>query len=114
MKKPWKPKKGRCKMVLRGDIGMEESCNMTMCALVRRFTYRAMRRKGIIGWVANTWSPLLGYTPKSMILTWGWYCFIFKTPKDSMKVLQDTWVLNGGSLMLKRWRVGFDPASKYF
>jgi hypothetical protein len=49
-----------------------------------------------------------------MILIRGWFCFIFRTPEDSMKILQETWILNGGSLMLKRWRVGFDPVTEYF
>jgi hypothetical protein len=31
VKKPWKPKKGRHKMVLGGDVGMEELCNLAMC-----------------------------------------------------------------------------------
>jgi hypothetical protein len=43
VKKPGKLKKGRRKMVLAGDIGLEESCNLAMCALVGKFTYRAMR-----------------------------------------------------------------------
>jgi hypothetical protein len=93
----------------RGDLQI-----VHVCALVGRFTYRALSRQGILDWVSNTWSPLLGYTPETMIQTRGWYCFIFNSPKDSMRILQATWVLKGGSLMLKIWRVGFDPAIEYF
>ena len=44
----------------------------------------------------------------------GWFCFIFRTPEDSIKILQETWIVNGCNLMLKTWRVGFDPVSEYF
>jgi hypothetical protein len=85
-----------------------------MCALVGRFTYRAMHDKvSRVGW-RTLGLRCLGYAPKTVTLTRGWYCFIFRSPEDSMKVLQDTWVLNGGSLMLKIWRVGFDPVSGVF
>jgi hypothetical protein len=57
---------------------------------------------------------MLGYSPELVTLTRGWYCFIFNTPEDSMKVLGKTWIINGGSLMLKRWRVSFDPTTDYF
>jgi hypothetical protein len=57
---------------------------------------------------------LLGYSPELVTLTRGWFGFIFKSPEDTMKVLEKTWVINGGSLMLKRWRVSFDSTNDYF
>jgi hypothetical protein len=42
--KPWKLKKGKHRMVLGGDIGLEETCNLALCMLVGRFTYRAIYR----------------------------------------------------------------------
>jgi hypothetical protein len=101
-------------MVLGEYVGMEEVCTLAMCALVGRSTYRALGRLDITSWVEATWNSLLGYTPEMVILTRGWYSFIFKTPEDSSKILQNTWVVNGGSLMLKRWRLGFEPVSEYF
>jgi hypothetical protein len=42
VKKSWKRKKGRKKMVLRGEVGLDESCNLAMCVLVGKFNYRKM------------------------------------------------------------------------
>jgi hypothetical protein len=40
--------------------------------------------------------------------------FVFKTPEDSTKILENLWVFEGDSLMLKRWRLKFDPTTEYF
>jgi hypothetical protein len=40
--------------------------------------------------------------------------FVFKTPEDSESVLTKFWSFDGGSLMLKRWRLGFNPVTEYF
>jgi hypothetical protein len=47
-------------------------------------------------------------------LTQGWYGFRFINPKDTIPILENLWVLDGNSVMLKRWRVNFDPAREYF
>jgi hypothetical protein len=33
---------------------------------------------------------------------------------DVVKILYRIWPFDGGSLMLKRWRISFDPAHDYF
>jgi hypothetical protein len=40
--------------------------------------------------------------------------FICKTPEDASLLLKNFWVLGGSSLMLKRWRVEFDPQTEHF
>jgi len=40
--------------------------------------------------------------------------FYFLSLKDLVKILSDIWLCHGGSLMLKNWRVSFDPAKDYF
>jgi hypothetical protein len=112
--KSWKPNKVKHMMVLGGDIGLEQSCNLALCALVGRLSYRTMCRQSLLEWVSVTWDPLLGYTPEVMTLSRGWFGFIFKSPEDTLEVLGKLWVINGDNLMLKRWRVSFDPTTDYF
>jgi hypothetical protein len=44
----------------------------------------------------------------------GWMGFICKTLEDASLLLNRFWVLGGSSLMLKRWRVAFDPLTEHF
>jgi hypothetical protein len=44
-----------------------------------------------------------------MTLSRGWFGFIFKSPEDTLVVLDKLWVIDGNNLMLKCWRVCFDP-----
>jgi hypothetical protein len=110
----WNPKKGRQKMVLGGDVVLEDACKLAMCSLVGRFTYREMGRLGLTIWMTKTWKPLLGYTLEMVTLIRGWFCFIFRTLEYSIKKLQETWIVNGGSLMIKIWRLQFESMSEYF
>jgi hypothetical protein len=101
-------------MVLGGDVGLEDACKLEMCALLGRFTYRVMGQFGIMSWMTKKWQSLVGYTLETVTLIRRWFCFSFRTPEDSINILQETWIVNGGSLMLIIWRVEFDPVSKYF
>jgi hypothetical protein len=65
-------------------------------------------------WVNVHWSPLLGYKPDVFYLTKGWFGFHFKQIEDTELILGKVWTFDGGSLMIKRWRVSFDPAHDYF
>jgi hypothetical protein len=47
-------------------------------------------------------------------LTNGWMGFIFKSPEDASLLLNKFWVLGKSTLMLKRWRVAFDPQTEHF
>jgi hypothetical protein len=40
--------------------------------------------------------------------------FVFKNPADSASILGGFWPIDEGSLMLKRWRLGFNPATEFF
>jgi hypothetical protein len=40
--------------------------------------------------------------------------FICKTPEDSALLLAQRWVIGGCSLMIKRWRLDFNPEMEYF
>jgi hypothetical protein len=35
--KAWKPKKTRCRLVIGMDVGLEETCQLSLCALVGKF-----------------------------------------------------------------------------
>jgi hypothetical protein len=48
------------------------------------------------------------------LLPRGWSGFVFKCPEDSELVLNKFWSFDGGSLMLKRWCLSFNPTTKYF
>jgi hypothetical protein len=43
-----------------------------------------------------------------------WLGFICKSLEDASLLLAKRWLNGGSSLMIKRWRVAFDPATKYF
>jgi hypothetical protein len=110
----WKPKKARRKLVMGMHIGLEESCNLALCALVGRLAYQSRCSSTIDEWVQRFWKPLLGYTPEILSLSRGWMGFMFKNPKDSETVISKFWSFDGGSLMIKMWRLSFNPETEYF
>jgi hypothetical protein len=96
------------------DIGLTEACNLALCALVGRVAYKQNCKQKLEDWMESTWKPILGYLPKFHQLQHGWLGFIFKSMEDSALILRDFWPIDGGSLMLKRWRLGFNPATEFF
>jgi hypothetical protein len=52
--------------------------------------------------------------PEIRYLTKGWYGFICKSPEDSARLLAKRWVVGRSSMMIKRWRLAFNPETKYF
>ena len=112
--KIWKPTRRHPKLILGMDIGLSEACNLALCALVGRLAYKEKCKQKVEDWVATCWKPLLGYLPKIHLLQHGWLGFIFKTPEDSALIQGRFWAFGGGSLMLKRWRLGFNPSSEFF
>jgi hypothetical protein len=98
-------------MVLGMDIGLEDSCSLTMCALVGRLAYRFLCKLSVMEWMQATWEPILGYSSELLTLPRGWFGFVFKTPKDTVRILDNFWAFEGGSLILKRWRLKFDPST---
>jgi hypothetical protein len=114
VKKLWLPNRARRKMVLGDDLGLEEVVNLALNALVGRFSYRSHCTTPLLTWMKSNWSPLLGYTPELFFLPRGWFGFSFHSTDDVVKILGRLWPFDGGSLMLKRWRISFDPAQDYF
>jgi hypothetical protein len=62
-KKLWNSNRSKRRMVMGADIGLEETCNLALCALVGRLSYRSLCKKSLPAWVMSTWTPLLGYAP---------------------------------------------------
>jgi hypothetical protein len=110
----WKPNKRIRRMVLGLDVGLEETCRLAMCGLVGRLSYSYLVDSPVRGWITKSWVPILGYEPEMFVLTKGWMGFVCKTPEDADLLLNKFWVIGGNTLMLKRWRVAFDPCTEYF
>jgi hypothetical protein len=87
---------------------------MALCSLVGRLSYKHLCTTDLDVWMEKTWRPLLGYVPSLSHLGRGWIYFQFKSPKDSTSILECLWTLDDSSLMLKHWRVIFDPSQDYF
>jgi hypothetical protein len=47
-------------------------------------------------------------------LSKGWLGFLCNCPEDVATLLDGIWVNGKNSLMLKRWRIAFNPETKYF
>jgi hypothetical protein len=87
---------------------------MALCGLVGRVSYHYLAQEPLLVWMDKYWAPTLGYSPEVLYLSKGWLGFICRTPEDTTLLLASRWVFGGSSLMLKRWRVAFDPTSDYF
>jgi hypothetical protein len=60
------------------------------------------------------WCPILGYMPEVIFLAKEWLGFICRTPEDTIILMASWWLFGASSIMLKRWRVSFDPDIEYF
>jgi hypothetical protein len=87
---------------------------MSTCALVGRFSYKRLSPQPLDDWIKSKWFPLLGYLPEVQYLKKGWLCFHCKSPEDATLLLSSLWVYGGSSLMLKRWRLAFNPDTEFF
>jgi hypothetical protein len=112
--KPWKANKVKRCFILGSDVGLEDTCSMALCTLVGRFSYCKLVQVPLEYWVETTWKPLLGYSPEIYFLARSWFGFKCRNPKDASLILESRWVVDGGSLMLKRWSITFDPSKEYF
>jgi hypothetical protein len=112
--KVWKPKLRHPKLTLGMDVGLTEACNLALCALVGRLAYKEKCKQNLDAWITTHWKSLLGYIPKTLLLQQGWLGFIFRKPKDTVLILERLWAFDEGSLMLKRWRLGFNPSLEFF
>jgi hypothetical protein len=87
---------------------------MALCSLVGRISYKHLCKTDLDVWMNISWRPLLGYVPPLSHLGRGWLYFQFKSPEDSTAILERLWTIDESSLMLKCWRVSFDPSQDYF
>jgi hypothetical protein len=110
----WKPNKSKHKLVMGSNVGLEESVRLSLCALVGRLSYHSLCKCSLLTWISSAWSSLLGYVPEIIYLSHGWFDFLFKSSEDTQQILDTLWAISGCSLMLKRWRVSFDPSTDYF
>jgi hypothetical protein len=101
-------------MVLGDDLGLEEAVNLALNTLVGRFSYHSRCSTPLHTWVKMNWTTILGYALELFFLPRGWFGFKFKSTNDVVKILDRLWSYDGGSLMLKRWRISFDPTQGYF
>jgi hypothetical protein len=113
-RRQWKEKRTVHKMVLGLDVGLAETCSLMMCGLVGRLSYIYLCKVALLEWVHSTWRPLLGYKPKIVFLTKGWFDILCKSPEDMTLLLEHKWVLGRNSLMLKHWSLAFNPDTEYF
>jgi hypothetical protein len=65
-------------------------------------------------WVEQAWGALLRYATEVLSLTKGWFGIICNPPEDASLLLARRWVIGGSILMIKHWRVDFDPVTEYF
>jgi hypothetical protein len=110
----WKPKKVRHCLVIGMDVGLEETCKLSLCALVGRFAYKSKSSIPFSEWMKRTWSPIIGFDPEYLTLPCRWFSLVFKIPEDVEIILNGFWDFEGGSIMLKRWRMRFDPTTEFF
>jgi len=102
--KVWKPKKSCRRLVIGMDVGLEETCQLALCALVGRFTYKHKCSLTFSDWMKEVWLPRLGYILTFMTLPCGWFSLLFKTPEDAKSILNLFWDYKGGNLIMKWWR----------
>jgi hypothetical protein len=110
----WKTNRKAKRMVLGNDVGLEDTCRLTLCDLVGRISYSYLSKDSLELWINSQWLPLIGYIPKVMYLTKGWIGFICNFLKDVTLLLSSFWVFGGSSIMLKWWRIAFNLDSDYF
>jgi hypothetical protein len=113
-KTPWKPNKTRRRLVMGSDVGLEESVCLSLCGLVGRISYHSLCKCSLSDWISDTWFPLIGYVSDLISLSHGWFGLLFNSLKDSQCILYTLWTISGCSLILKRWRISFHPATKSF
>jgi hypothetical protein len=75
----WRPKRTKHRLVMGMDVILEEACNLALCALVGRLTYRSCCKQTLTDWMQCNWEPVLGYSPEVMSLSRGWLGFVFKS-----------------------------------
>jgi hypothetical protein len=107
-------KKKLTRLVLGDGVGFENLCKMSTCSLVGRVSYKSLCTQTLDDWISLNWLPLLGYSPEVLYLKKGWLGFHCRSPEDATLLLSSLWAYDGSSLMLKRWRLAFNPDTDFF
>jgi hypothetical protein len=47
----WKPKRQKRRLVIGMDVGLEETCRLSLCALVGRFAYKTKSNPLFVDWM---------------------------------------------------------------
>jgi hypothetical protein len=113
-RKVWKSKKTLTRLVLGDGVGFENLCKMSTCTLVGQISYKILSTLPLEDWIKLNWLPLLGYSPEVLYLKKAWLGFHCNSPEDETLLLSSLWAFDGSSLMLKRWRLAFNPDTDFF
>jgi len=83
------------------DMGLEETCRLSLCSLVGRFSHKTKCNLPFSEWMKVVWSPVIGYAPEYLTLPVGWFKLIFKKPEDDELILNQLWDYEGANIMPK-------------
>ena len=98
--------------VLGHDVYMDKVETLCYRALIGRLEYCSMSKEGCIDWVTLHWKPLIHYVPSISLPANRWLVFVFIEESDASLILDKLWPVLDGSLVLKKWHLGFDPLTE--
>ena len=100
---------GKLQFVMGHDVFMERVEALCSQELIGRLEYCQMGKKEWVSWALEHWKPFLSYVPMISLLARGWIVFVFLEDSHATTILNSLWRIGGGSLVLDRWHVNFDP-----
>jgi hypothetical protein len=84
-KKAWKPNRKARKMILGGDVALEDVARPALCRLVGRLTYPYLYKGSFLKWIEQQWITFMGYSPEFFHLSKGWLWVIYRTLEDATR-----------------------------
>lgn len=61
--KVWKLKRQRRRLVIGMDVGLQDTCQRSLCALVGCFVYKTCCAIPFAEWMRSHWTSICGYVP---------------------------------------------------